>query len=418
MNILLKSATIFDRKSKYHNTTADVLIENGMISNIEKSITCPVNCKEIKLDDLIISNGWFDASVSFGEPGYEDRETIENGIKVAAKSGFTQVGLNSNCYPFTDSKSIVNFLKTQSFGTGVNIHPIGSLTKDSKGENIAELYDMQQAGAIAFNDYKKGTKNANLIKIALQYTQSFNGLVMSYPNNCTIAGDGVVNEGINSTKLGLKGNPSLAEELQISRDLFLLEYTGGKLHIPTISTAKSVSLIKEAKEKGLKVSCSVSSDHLTITDDELTSFESNYKIAPPLRTSKDIEALINGVKDGTIDFITSDHDPIDIENKKLEFNNAIDGSIGLESLFISLLDLLGLELLINTLTTKPLSVFGLQSSTITIGEKANLSLFTDKGSNIFNEKMILSTSKNSAYLGKKTTGKVYGSYNNSILTLA
>ncbi|MDO3694538.1 dihydroorotase [Wenyingzhuangia sp. chi5] len=418
MNILLKSATVFDPKSTHHNQTVDVLIENGLISKIDNNISCPTNCDEINLENLIISNGWFDASVSFGEPGYEDRETIANGIEVAAKSGFTQIGLNSNCYPYTDSKSIVNFLKTKAVGTAVNIYPIGSLTKKSEGTEIAELYDMQQAGAIAFNDYKKGTQNANLIKIALQYTQSFGGLVMSYPSNCNIAGEGLVNEGINSTRLGLKGTPALAEELQVSRDLFLLEYTGGKLHIPTISTQKSVALIKEAKAKGLNITCSVSADHLTITDDELASFDANYKIAPPLRTQQDVNALIEGLKDGTIDFITSDHDPIDIENKKLEFSHAIDGSIGLESLFVSLQDILGLDLLIEKITTTPQTIFGLSNSTITEGEKANLSLFTTKGTKTFTQEDILSTSTNSAYLGKKATGKVYGTYNNGILTLA
>lgn len=418
MNILLKSATVFDPKSTYHKQTVDVLIENGLISKIDKSINCPKNCEEINLENLIISNGWFDASVSFGEPGYEDRETIEHGIEVAAKSGFTQIGLNSNCNPLTDSKSMVNYLKTKAAGSPVTIYPIGSLTKKGEGTEIAELYDMQQAGAIAFNDYKKGTKNANLIKIALQYTQSFGGLVMSYPNNCNIAGEGVVNEGINSTHLGLKGTPALAEELQISRDLFLLEYTGGKLHIPTISTAKSVVLIKEAKVKGLNITCSVSADHLTITDDELASFDANYKITPPLRTQNDVDALLEGLKDGTIDFITSDHDPIDIENKKIEFSLALDGTIGLESLFVSLQEVLGLELLIEKITTTPQEIFGISPSVIKEGEKANLSLFTTTGSKTFTKDDILSTSVNSAYLGKKATGKVYGTYNNGILTLA
>lgn len=418
MNILLKSATVFDPKSAHHNKTVDVLIENGLISKIDNTINCPTNCDEINLENLTISNGWFDASVSFGEPGYEDRETIENGIEVAAKSGFTQIGLNSNCYPFTDSKSMVNYLKNKAFGTAVNIYPIGSLTKNSEGTEIAELYDMQQTGAIAFNDYKKGIKNANLVKIALQYTQSFGGLVMSYPNNCNIAGEGIANEGVNSTHLGLKGTPTLAEELQVSRDLFLLEYTGGKLHIPTISTAKSVALIREAKAKGLQVSCSVSADHLTLTDDELESFDANYKIVPPLRTQTDVDALIAGLKDDTIDFITSDHDPIDIENKKIEFSLAIDGSIGLESLFVSLQDILGLDILIEKITNAPQAIFGITPTIIKEGEKANLSLFTTQGTKNFTEDDILSTSKNSAYLGKKATGKVYGTYNNGILTLA
>ncbi|MGY6647243.1 dihydroorotase [Wenyingzhuangia sp. IMCC45574] len=418
MNILLKSATIFDPASEFHNQKLDILIENGIIHTIQENISCPENCSEVILDNLTVSNGWFDASVSFGEPGYEDRETIENGLTVAAKSGFTAVALNSNCNPYTDSKSLVNYLKNKSFGTGVTIFPIGSLTAGSKGLDIAELYDMQQAGAIAFNDYKKATKNANLIKIALQYTQSFDGLVMSYPNNCNIAGEGIVNEGTNSTQLGLKGIPALAEELQISRDLFLLEYAGGKLHIPTISTSKSVALIKEAKEKGLQVTCSVSADHLTLTDEELHAFDANYKITPPLRTPEDVTALINGVKDGTIDFITSDHDPIDIENKKIEFSNATDGSIGLESLFTSLLPVLGVETLIDKITTAPANVFKLPETKIQTGKKANLSLFTTLGTGTFTEESILSTSKNSAYLGKATQGKVYGTYNNGILTLA
>ncbi len=418
MDILLKSATIFDPKSKHHATVKDVLINNGIIAKIDESIVCSENVKQIDLENLTISNGWFDASVSFGEPGYEDRETIENGISVAAKSGFTQVALNSNCNPFIDSKSIVQFIKSKSIGTGVTIYPIGSLTKQSKGLDIAELYDMQQAGAIAFNDYKKNTKNPNLLKIALQYAQSFNGLVMSYPNNCEITGEGIVNEGTNSTQLGLKGTPSLAEELQISRDLFLLEYTGGKLHIPTISSQKSVALIKEAKQKGLQVTCSVSANHLTLTDAELKHFDANYKIAPPLRTQDDVDALIEGIKDNTIDFITSDHDPIDIENKKLEFSNALNGAIGLESLFVSLQNVLGLEVLIEKISTAPLQVFNLPQTTIQQGVKANLSLFSTKGTSIFNEEAILSTSKNSAFLGKKAHGKVYGSYNNGILTLA
>lgn len=418
MNILIKSATIFDPASEFHQQKMDILIENGEIKEIQENLVCPENCSEIQLENLTVSKGWFDASVSFGEPGYEDRETIENGLEVAAKSGFTSVGLNSNCSPYIDSKSLVNYIKNKSIGTGVNIYPIGSLTVGSKGQDMAELYDMQQHGAIAFNDYKKGTQNANLLKIALQYTQSFGGLVMSYPNNCNISGDGLVNEGINSTKLGLKGTPSLAEELQISRDLFLLEYTGGKLHIPTISTAKSVALIAEAKAKRLKVTCSVGADHLTLTDAELHAFDANYNITPPLRTQSDVDALIAGVKNGVIDFITSDHDPVDIENKKIEFSHAIPGSIGLESIFPSLLPVLGLETLIEKITVKPMEIFELEIPKIQVGAKANISLFTTEERGIFTEENILSTSKNSAYLGKTTQGKVYGTYNNNVLTLA
>ena len=418
MDILLKSATIFDPSSPYHLQKLDLLIQQGNISQIDQNLKCPDHCKEIQLDDLTVSPGWFDASVSFGEPGFEDRETLCHGLKVAAKSGFTKVAINSNGSPLTDHKTTVNYLKSQGFGTGVDVFPIGSLTKKSKGEDIAELYDMQQAGAIAFNDYKKATNNPNLTKIALQYAQSFGGLVMSYPNTQNITGNGIVNEGSHSTQLGLKGIPSISEELQISRDLFLLEYTGGKLHIPTISTQKSVDLIRAAKAKGFNITCSVSAHHLTLTDQELFSFDANYKMVPPLRTQEDTQALIQGVKDNTIDFITSDHCPIDIENKKIEFSNALDGAIGLESLFTSLMTVLDLPTVIQKLTTDVHKVFGLTAPTIDLHSKANLSLFTTESNGVFLEEHILSSSKNSPYLGKPTQGKVFGSYHQGLLNLA
>lgn len=417
MNVLLKSAKIIDRHSQYHQKTVDVYIKDGIINNIAEQIDCPENTKEISLNGLHISNGWFDASVSFGEPGFEEREHLVNGIQTAIKSGFTQVAINSNCQPKIDSKSVVCFIKSKAFGQPIDLHPIGSLTQNSEGKDMAELYDMQQNGAIAFGDYHQSIENANLMKVALQYTQSFNGLVLSYPSTKNIVGKGVVNEGLNGIKSGLKGIPALAEELQISRDLFLLEYTGGKLHIPTISTQKSVDLIRAAKAKGLAVTCSVSAHHLTLTDDEITSFDSNYKIKPPLRTQTDVHALLDGLKDDTIDCIVSDHNPIDIENKKLEFANALYGSIGLESLFVSLNGTLDLALLIDKISYQPKQVFGLKYNAIEIGKPAELSLFNVEDKGVFTKNDILSTSKNSAYLNKPTLGKVYGTYYKSTLTL-
>ena len=333
MNILIKSATIIDSKSNFHNKTQDVLVEKGNIVKIAKTIKNPKNYKEIRLDNLHISQGWFDSSVCFGEPGYEERETIENGLKTAASSGFTAVAVNSNTNPVIDSNSNVTFLKSKSEGNIVDLFPIGALTVGCKGVDLAELYDMQNAGAVAFNDYKKPTTNANLIKLALQYASGFNGLICSFPQDNSIAGIGVMNEHVTSTTLGLKGIPNLSEELQISRDLFLLEYAGGKLHIPTISTAKSVELIRDAKKKKLNVSCSVAIHNLFFTDDVLKDFNTNYKVLPPLRTQTDIDALIEGVKDGTIDMVTSDHNPLDIEHKNVEFDHASSGTVGLESAF-------------------------------------------------------------------------------------
>ncbi len=410
MNLLIKSAVIIDSKSEYHQQKCDILIQNGIISKIASTIKNKTDAKEIALDNLHISNGWFDTSVSFGEPGFEERETLKNGLITAAKSGFTAVAINPNTNPKTDNNAAVEFLINKASNSPLDIYPIGNLTKNAQGNELAELYDMQNSGAIAFGDYNSSISNANLLKVALQYAQNFNGLVISFPQDNSIALDGLVHEGENSTKLGLKGIPSLAEELQIVRDLFLLEYTGGKLHIPTISTAKSVKLIKEAKKKGLKVTCSVSVHHLTITDDALHNFNGNYKVTPPLRTKKDIKALIKGVQDGTIDIITSDHNPIDIEHKKVEFNNAKNGTIGLESLFGILNKAIDLEILIQCITDNPRTVFGLDKSIIKEGEKASITLFNPKASSIFTEKNIISTSKNSAFINKELEGEVYGIY--------
>lgn len=418
MTTLIKSATIIDASSPYHQQKKDILINEGIITKIADSIESKSNFNIVELENLHVSCGWFDTSVSFGEPGYEERETIAKGLDVAAKSGFTAVAVNPNTNPVIDSKSDVEYLIHKAHNSATNLYPIGALTQGSKGVEMAELYDMQQSGAIAFTDYAKAISNANLMKVALLYAQNFDGLIMSFPKNNSIAGEGIVNEGINSTHLGLKGIPSLAEEIQISRDLFLLEYTGGRLHIPTISTEKSVKLIKEAKKKGLNVTCSVAAHNLFLTDKELEGFDSNVKVAPPLRTDKDRKALIKGVKEGTIDIITSDHNPIDIENKKLEFSLAEDGTIGLESLFGVLNSILDLETITKTISTNARSVFGLESNSIEEGQKADLSFFNPDGNFTFTEANVLSSSKNSAFYGKELKGKSYGVFANDKLILA
>lgn len=413
MNLLLKSATIIDNSSPFHLQIKDILIENGTITKIGEKLKNPKNYKEIKFDNLHISQGWFDSSVCFGEPGFEDRETIENGLKTASRSGFTAVGVNPNTNPATDNKSAIQFLTSKAANSATSLFPIGNLTKGGESADIAELYDMQNAGAVAFGDYNKAISNANLLKIGLQYAQNFDALIMSFPQNNAIAGIGLVNEEINSTKLGLKGIPSLAEELQIVRDLFLLEYTGGKLHIPTISTAKSVELIKEAKKKKLNITCSVAAHHLVLTDDELKNFNTNTKVLPPLRTSKDVKALIKGIKEGVIDMVTSDHNPMDVEHKKVEYSNAKFGTIGLESLFGALNKVIGLETLIDCLTTKPRERFKVPTFSIAEGQQANITLFNPDFDCTFEEQNIISASKNAIFLNKNLNGKVYGIISNN-----
>lgn len=416
MKLLLKSATIVDASGKHHLKKRDVLIENGKISKIAASIPSSEKTKEITLKNLHISQGWFDSSVSFGEPGFEERETIENGLKTAALSGFTSVAVNANSFPVTDSKGHIKFLKSKAEGNAVSLYPIGALTAGSKSTDLAELYDMQTEGAVSFYDYKTPIANANLLKIALQYTQNFDGLVQSFPFEKSVARNGMVNEEINSTRLGLKGIPALSEELQIIRDLYILEYTGGKLHIPTISTKKSVELIKEAKKKGLNVTCSVAIFNLVLTDDVLEGFDTNYKLLPPLRTKEDAKALLKGLKDGTIDGVTSDHNPIDVEHKKTEFDHAYFGSIGLEGSFGALNSVLTLEESMKALTSLK-EAFKIPSTKIEEGNLAEFTLFNPDGNWEFSEKDILSTSKNAALLGVKLKGKAYGIFANNKLIL-
>lgn len=417
MKLIIREAKIIDLQSSFHNQTVDLQIENGILTKIGSKLSNEKKIEELKLDNLHVSQGWFDSSVSLGEPGFEDRETIENGLNVAAKSGFTAIALQPNSNPIIDNQSQVNFVKSKAQNKAIDLYPIGALTKNSEGKDLAELYDMKNAGAVAFGDYGKNLDNSNLLKIALQYTQDFDGLVIAFSQDANIKGNGVANEGIVSTRLGLKGIPNLAEELLVARNLFILEYTGGKLHIPTISTTKSVTLIKEAKAKGLPVTCSVAVHHLLMTDEKLDGFDTRYKVSPPLRKEVDRKALLEGVLDGTIDMITSDHNPIDIEHKKMEFDWAKNGTIGLESAFGSLLTVLPLEVVVSKLTSGK-SLFGIENQIINEGSKATITLFNPSTESIFTKENILSKSKNSAFIGQTMKGKVYGIVNNKQLILA
>ncbi|WP_204345254.1 dihydroorotase [Psychroserpens algicola] len=416
MNVLVKSATIVDPKSDFHNQTVDILIEKGTISQISKRIQNPKNYKEIRRDNLHVSQGWFDSSVSFGEPGYEERETIANGLDTAAKSGFTAVAVNANTNPVIDSYADISFLKSKAEKHAVNLYPIGALTKHSDGTDLAELFDMKTAGAVAFYDYQHPIANPNLMKLALQYASNFKGLVCSFPQESKISGLGVMNENVTSTSLGLKGNPALAEELQVARDLFILEYTEGKLHIPTISTAKSVELIRAAKQKKLDVSCSVAIHNLIYTDEHLKTFNTNFKVLPPLRTQKDIDALISGVKDGTIDMVTSDHNPIDIEDKKIEFDYAKYGTIGLESAFGALNSIFTIKKTVELLTNGR-ERYAMDTTPIAVGNSANLSMFNPNSTYTFTKDHMFSRSKNAMFEGHNLKGNVYGIIANNQLVI-
>jgi dihydroorotase len=409
MSIILKSAKVINAESKYNGTKQDILISEGKIVKIAKSIEIDT-AQVIKIENLHVSVGWLDSSVSFGEPGYEERETIENGALAASKSGFTDIVLNPNTDPVLDKQTDISFVKLKSENACCSIHPLGALSISSKSVSMAELFDMRNAGAVGFYDFKKPVKSSNLLKTSLLYSQSFDSLIMSFPLDESIAKNGIINEGVISLNYGIKGIPNFSEEVQINRDLQILEYTGGRLHIPTISTKKSVELIKNAKSKGLKVTCSVAIHNLIFNETKLKDFDTRFKVLPPLRSENDRLALIEAVDKGIIDLVTSDHTPIDVENKKTDIDNSKFGTIGLESFFGSLLTIFSLEKTIEILT-RGKDIFKIEKTTLNEGSLAKLSLFTVSDEYEFSKENILSKSKNSAFLGLKMKGKPLGIIN-------
>lgn len=416
MKILLKNATILNPQSPFHSSDQDILIESGVIVQITEKIKSDKDTQVIDFKNLHVSYGWFDSGVSFGEPGYEERETLSNGMKVAARSGFTKILLNSNSYPIPDSKSTISHLIKKTQGSTTTVYPVGALTLDAKGEQMASLYDMHTEGAIAFGDHKIAIKKANLLKVALQYCQSFGGIVISHPIDKELSGNGVMHEGVTSTRIGMKGIPSIAETVQIARDLEILKYAGGKLHLPNISSEEGLDLIRKSKKQGLNVSCSVGLPQLIFDDTELENFDPNFKVFPPIRSKTDQQALRAGLLDGSIDMISTMHEPVNIENKKLEFENATAGILGLESCFGLLNKVFPLDKVIDFLT-RGTKYFDIPMQKIVVGATADLTLFDPEKSYRYSEEDLKSTSKNSPYLGMELQGRVLGSINNGVLTL-
>ena len=416
MSILIKSAKIFDANSKFNGKILDILIINGKIVEIGKRISESKSKKIINEKNLCISVGWLDTSVCFGEPGLEEREILSNGAKTAALSGFTDVILNAETDPNLDTKADINYITSKSSEFITNIHPTGCLTKEAKSEKLADLFEMHKSGAIGFYDFKKPLNNPNLLKIALQYVQGFDGLIFSFPFEKSICYDGQIHEGLISTNYGLEGIPALSEEIMLERDLKILEYTGGKMHVPCISTKESVKLIKEAKKNNINVTCSVSINNLFFNDEKLKNFDTRFKVLPPIRSEVHRKALLKGLDDGIIDFVTSDHTPIDIDNKKTDFVNSLFGSTGLESFFGALNSLFSTEKSIDILT-KNKNVFGIAENKIEEGEVANLTLFDPNYKYTFTKDHIISKSKNSCFIDSDLTGKSFGIISNNSIQL-
>jgi len=417
MKVLIKNATIIDSLSKFNNKVNDILINNNRIEKIAKSITIDSDTKIFKAENLHVSKGWFDLHVNFGQPGYEQKETLKNGVKSASAGGFTEVMLMPNTKPHLDNSTMIEYIINYTKDDIVNVYPAGNLTKLQEGKNIVEMHDMINSGCLAFTDDKKSIQNNELMKIALLYLRDTNKIIMHYPNDLSLQNHGVMNEGNISTMLGLKGIPSLAEEMMVDRDLNICDYTESKVHLSYLSTKKSISKIRKAKEEKLNISCDVALHNIFLTENKLNNFDSRFKVLPPLRTNEDNQAIIDGLKDGTIDVITSDHAPQENENKKIEFDNAEFGIIGLETAFglinKNLEEHLSLHEIIDKISTNPRKVLGIDQKIIEEGSIANLTLFDPKKEWEFKESDIQSKSKNSPFIGDQLKGKALAIYNNN-----
>lgn len=413
MKLLLKQVTIVDISSPYNGLTKDILIENSIIEKIADSII-ETNCKVIEGDQLLASNGWVDIFSHFNDPGFEYKETLETGADAAATGGFTHVFILPNTQPAINSKTAVEYVVQKSRYLPVNILPLGSISKNIEGKELSEMYDMHQSGAIAFSDGLQPVQTPGLLLKALQYVKAIDAVLIQVPVDKSISKFGLMNEGITSTRLGLPSIPSIAEELMVTRDIELAKYTGSKLHITGISTAKSLQIIKEAKENGVNITCSVTPYHLAFCDEDLADYDTNFKTDPPLRDRKDMIALRKGIEDGSIDCIASHHLPQNWDNKVCEFECASIGMIGLETVFPVINNIfpnISSARLADLLSNNARKIFSLDQPSIKENELADLTIFTKEGAFIYNEADIKSKSRNSPFIGKQLKGKVIGVIN-------
>lgn len=413
MSVLISEARILDPQSTYHRKKANILIKNGIISYIgDRKQKADVT---IDAGGAYLSPGWFDLSACFGDPGNEHKEDLSSGREVAMAGGFTEVAVLPNTDPPIQSKNDVEYIKRDNKSSLVQLWPIGAISKDLEGEDFTEIIDLKEAGAIAFSDGLKPLWHTDLLRKSMMYVQKFDGLVIDRPEEKWLSQFGVMNEGVNSALVGMKGIPSVGEEIAIARDLKILEYTGGNLHLSNISSAESVKLIRRAKKKGLKVTCDVAAHQLIYTDDAVQEFEAIYKVSPPLRSEKDIKALIKGINDDTIDAICSAHQPQDEENKKLEYDLAADGMNNMQVILPLLIQLkaeIPIETMVTKLSTGPREILGMNQPKVEKGEEANLTLFDIKQKWKYNRESNKSKSDNSPLFGQEVVGKVLAVFNN------
>jgi len=413
MNILIKQAHIIDPHSSHNGTVKDIFIENGIIKKIDTNIADSA-VKIIDQQNLHVSSGWVDIFSNFCDPGYEYKETLETGANAAASGGFTDVFVIPNTKPVVDSKAQVEYVRQKSKSLPANIFPIGAVTKKAEGKDLAEMYDMKSNGAVAFSDGTHPIQSAGLLLKALQYIKAFNGVIIQIPDDKSVGANGLMNEGIVSTQLGLPGKPMMAEELIIARDIKLARYAQSKIHFTGVTSPKSLEYIKRAKDTGLNVSCSVTPYHLFFSDEDLVSYDTNLKVYPPLRTKNAIASLKNAIIDGTVDCIATHHLPHEYDSKVLEFEYAKYGMIGLETCYAvinTIFPQLNVERLINLMSSNARKIFNIQQPIINEGETSCLTLFNPSATNIFEEKRLQSKSRNTPFTGKELKGQVVGIVN-------
>jgi len=416
MNILIKSVVILNSDSPHHKKKCDVFVSNGIIKNIDSKIDLNADLV-IDGQNCMLSPGFFDLHVTFGEPGFEFKEDLTSGCKAAAAGGFTGVLQMPSTYPVMQNSAGIAMIRNKTANNLVTVQAAGSLSVDMEGKDMTEMYDMHTSGAVCFTDHQHAVQDAGLMLRSLLYAKTFDGVVMSFPDDKSLSGKGQMNEGSASTQLGLKGIPALAEEMMVARDIMLCEYADGRIHFSTISTKESVERIRKAKKAGLKVTCDVAAHHLLLDDSMLENFDTRFKIKPPLRTQEDIKALKKGLKDGTIDAICSDHIPEDIENKNKEFDLAAFGAEALETAFgaanTALKGIMNIEEILEKFTTGPRKIISEKPVKIADGERANFTLFNPEEEWTVRESDIKSKSKNNPFIGMKLTGKVKAVFNNN-----
>ncbi len=422
--MLLKNLQIVT-STTLNDQAQNIRIMDGLITEIGPKLSAQDGEQVHDFQGAYVSPGWMDMHVHLREPGYEHKETIVQGCAAAAFGGFTAVACMPNTNPPIHTRDVVEYIISKAKETLIDVYPIGCVTKDRKGERIAEMADMKKGGAVAFSDDGDPVYDAQVMRIALEYSSMLDAPIINHEEDLNLSRPGHMNEGAVSTRLGVDGTPGIAEEVMIARDILLAEYTGGHVHVAHISTEKGVDLVREAKAKGIPVTTEVCPHHFHLTDEEVekTNFSTNVKMHPPLRTQHDVDAMIEGLKDGTIDVICTDHAPHAIEEKEVEFNYAPNGIIGLETawavtneqLFVP--GHLSLTSLIDKLCDQPRKILRLEVPQIATRSLANLTIFNTDEQWVFDDKNVRSKSHNSPYLNRKMTGRAMAIVNKGHLHL-